>query len=77
MLINNIKLVIVSATMDDDEPIYRRYYRTINDNRSYPLNYYIKQQSLDRANMDRRIHISPPGSTTQYTVNEILLTKRN
>ena len=27
---NTVKLVIVSATMDDDEPIYRRYFATID-----------------------------------------------
>lgn len=67
---NSLKLVIVSATMDDDEPIYRRYYRNINDNRAYPLNAYIEQNELDRANMDRRIHISAPGQTTQYKIVE-------
>lgn len=37
---NSLKLVIISATMVDDEPIYRRYYRDINDNMMYPLNLY-------------------------------------
>lgn len=72
---NSIKLVIVSATMEDDEPIYRRYYRTINDNLSYPLSSFIKWNNLDRVNMDRRVHISPPGSTTQYEVKDIYLSK--
>ena len=34
---NSLRLVIVSATMDDDEPIYRNYYKYINDNLLYPL----------------------------------------
>ena len=34
---NSIRLVIVSATMDDDEPIYRSYFRNINDNLVYPI----------------------------------------
>lgn len=72
---NSIKLVIVSATMDDDEPIYRRYYRPINDNRAYPLSSFIENQRHDRANMDRRIHISPPGATTQYVVRDHYLTQ--
>jgi len=72
---NSLKLVIVSATMEDDEPIYRRYYRTINDNRAYPLSHYIFANELDRANIDRRIHISPPGETTQYFIDEIFLPK--
>jgi HrpA-like RNA helicase len=32
---NSIKIVIISATMDDDEPTYRRFYRAINDNLKY------------------------------------------
>ena len=51
---NSIKLVIISATMDDDEPIYRRYYRNVNDNLMYPLNYNLKNYSIDRINVDRR-----------------------
>lgn len=35
---NDCKLVIISATMDEDEPTYRRFYRDINDNKMYPLN---------------------------------------
>lgn len=65
---NSIKLVIVSATMDDDEPIYRRYYRDINDNRMYPVSVFLEYNSLDRANIDRRFHISPPGQTTRYAI---------
>lgn len=67
---NDIKLVIISATMNDDEPVYRRYYRDINDNRMFPLNLWIQKHSLDRINIDRRIHISPPGETTQYKIIE-------
>ena len=70
---NDIKLVILSATMDDDEPIYRRYYRKINDNRMYPLNTYIQKYTLDRINVDRRMHISPPQQTTQYKINDIYI----
>ncbi len=73
---NSLKLVIISATMGDDEPIYRRYYRRINDNRAYPLSSFIENQKLDRANMDRRIHISPPGKTTQYDVKDIFASKK-
>lgn len=70
---NSLRLVIVSATMDDDEPIYRRYYRFINDNKLYPLSAYIYFNNLDRANMDRRIHISPPGQSTQFKIDEFPL----
>jgi HrpA-like RNA helicase len=67
---NNIRLVIISATMDDDDPIYRRYYRNINDNRKYPLNNLLQKYNLDRINIDRRYHISPPGTTTRFEIKE-------
>ncbi len=74
---NDIKLLIISATMEDDEPKYRRYYRMINDNRMFPLNMEIKDKKLDRVNVDRRIHISPPGQVTQFKVEEIYPEKKD
>jgi hypothetical protein len=68
---NSIKLFIVSATMNDDEPTYRRFYRDINDNLIYPFNYGLKQHKLDCVNVDRRIHISPPGFTTKFKITEV------
>ena len=73
---NQIKLYIVSATMDEDDPIYRKYYRNINDNLKYPIrDLYLEKDKfdklLDRIVIDRRIHISPPGETTQYKIKEI------
>jgi len=65
---NDCKLVIISATMDDDEPIYRRFYRDINDNMMYPLNINLKNHNLDRINVDRRLHISIPGETRRYKI---------
>jgi len=85
---NQIKLVITSATMDDDEYIYRRYYRIIDDNYGFPLSsiktkfetYNNKNELdedtdyvLDKIVVDRRYHISPPGQTTKYTVKDIYL----
>jgi len=76
---NQVKLIIVSATMDDDEPIYRSYFKCINDKLVYPIKSMIKNPFLEEAilldpvYMDRRYHISPPGETTQYKVNEIYL----
>lgn len=67
---NKLKLVIMSATMDADEPIYRRFYRDINDNRKYPLNNWIKEHNLDRINTERRFHISPPDQTTRFKIDE-------
>lgn len=68
---NNIRLAIVSATLDSDEPRYRRYYRDINDNKIFPLNNYLPKYEIDRINVDRRIHISEPGKTTQYKITDI------
>jgi len=67
---NDIRLIIVSATMDEDEPIYRRYYREINDNRLYPFDETLKINNLDRKNIDRRLHISPPGETTRFKIDD-------
>lgn len=43
MLYNNeSKFVIISATMDQDEPIYRRFFRIIDDNLIFLGNKWIK-----------------------------------
>ena len=77
---NSIKLIIMSATMDEDEPIYRSYFSCINDNLTYPLKAttychpilktIIQNYLPETIYMDRRFHISPPGETTQYIVTE-------
>ena len=66
----SIRFVILSATLDEDEPNYRRYYRAINDNMKFPYDLSLKQYQLDRINIDRRYHISPPGAGTRFTVGE-------
>ena len=43
---NTIRLVIVSATMQDDEPIYRQYYKSINENLLYPIKTLIKKKPI-------------------------------
>jgi len=80
---NQIKLVITSATMDDDEYIYRRYYKIIDDNYGFPIfnkkvNFDFTDHNdviLDKIVVDRRYHISPPGQTTKYIVKDIYLDK--
>jgi len=81
---NSLRLIIMSATMSEDEPIYRSYFRCINDNLTYPIRAPLYQHpfSILRKSendnkivpnsifMDRRFHISPPGETTQYVVLE-------
>ena len=80
---NSLRLIIVSATMSDDEPIYRSYFRCINDDLVYPIKAPMYEHPIltdlfdsntcvpDTIYMDRRFHISPPGKTTQYIVSEI------
>jgi len=70
---NSVKLVIITATIEDDEPIYRQYFRVINDNRNYPLNAYLSLIGSDRANMDRRLDLDPPGKTTLYPITDVYL----
>lgn len=79
---NQIKLIITSATMDDDEYIYRRYYKILDDNYGYPISPIFakleytepdKINVLDKIVVDRRYHISPPGLTTKYKVEDIYL----
>ena len=74
---NSITTVIMSATIDDDEPTYRRVYRDINDNRKYPLdrNISINREGtgvgvLDRINCDRRLHIADPDAGTNFPITE-------
>jgi hypothetical protein len=67
---NDIKLSIISATMEDDEPVFRKFYRFIDDNLTYPINLSNFSYGLDRNLIDRRYHISPPGMTTQHIVDE-------
>jgi len=66
----SIRLVILSATLEDDEPVYRRYYRGINDNLKYPFSITLQNKKLDRINVDRRYDISPPSAGTRFSVDE-------
>lgn len=64
----SLKLIIISATMDDDEKIYRRFYKYVNDNLREPFNELLRLDGLDRINVDRRIDITPPDSSTQFKI---------
>jgi hypothetical protein len=80
---NSLRLIIISATMNEDEPIYRSYFRCINDDLIYPIKAPLYKHPIlpellinntcipDTIYMDRRFHMSPPGETTQYIVSEI------
>lgn len=67
---NKLRFIITSATIELDEPIYRKYYRNIDDNLLYPCNRNLLDNNLDRIVIDRRTHISPPGETTRFKVIE-------
>ena len=53
-----VQLVILSATMEMDEPKYRRFFKEIKDNTNY---------------VDRRIHIGLPNQTTRFKIDESYL----
>lgn len=73
----SLRLTIISATMDDDEPNYRRFYRIINDNLLYPIDKNLEKFKLDRVNIDRRLHISPPKQSTRFNINEYFIENGN
>lgn len=81
---NQITLGIVSATMEDDEITYRKYYEPIDDNWKFPLsldNYIMengkKFLSYDRSVLDRRIHLSVPFGGMNFSVEEIVEMKKD
>jgi len=74
---NKIRLFIVSATMDKDEPRYRRFYKEINDSLMFPIKDSINDPySLHKLPMkcvqylDRRYDISPPIINYPYKLEE-------
>ena len=78
---NQITLGIISATMDDDEIIYRKYFEPIDDNWKAPLNIIdydrFKNNPVDLDKLcpnakfiDRRIHLSIPFGGMNFDVKE-------
>ena len=75
---NQITLGIVSATIDYDEPLYRKYFYNINDNLRFPLKlnefYYRiitnEYNRLDSNLIDRRINVGAPYTGTNFTITE-------
>jgi hypothetical protein len=71
---NEITLGIVSATMDDDEATYRKYFEPIDDNYKAPLNldnYAPDDKGLNRGRLDRRIHLSVPFGGMNFNVGVV------
>lgn len=68
---NQVSMGIISATMDDDEIIYRKYYESIDDNWKAPLYFNIsKDINTNRSYIDRRIHLSIPFGGMNFEVKE-------
>ena len=75
---NQITLGIVSATIDYDEPLYRKYFYNINDNLRFPLklnefdtNIITNEYNrLDSNLIDRRINVGAPYTGTNFTITE-------
>jgi hypothetical protein len=78
ILNKKIKICIVSATMEYDDNIIRRYYNCIDEDLTVPFNYNILNKIDNHYNItknvvDKHIHIAPPGSITNFKVDEIYL----
>lgn len=67
---NQITLGIISATMDNDELIYRKYYEPIDDNWKFPLKFDMIDVYFDRYVIDKRIHLSIPFGGMNFEVKE-------
>ncbi len=72
---NQISFGIVSATMEKDELIYRKYYESIDDNWNYPLDFNYNNENYtnldyDKNMLDRRIHLSVPFGQTNFKITE-------
>ena len=72
---NEVTLGIISATMDTDELIYRKYFEPIDDNWKAPLNISYITNPNNQYNsqyIDRRIHLSVPFGGTNYDIYEFV-----
>lgn len=69
---NSLRLVLVSATIENDEPRYRQFFRCIEDVFKYPFNLFHISHNISLTHLDRRINISNPHSTT-YEIKEYFI----
>lgn len=69
---NQVTLGIISATMDDDEITYRKYFQPIDNNWKAPLKLLDNTQILNYNYnyIDRRIHLSIPFGGMNFDVKE-------
>lgn len=77
---NEITLGIISATMEDDEKTYRKYFEIIDDNWKAPLDLtfkYNKEYNYNSNLIDRRVHLSIPFGGMNFKVEEIIKIYKN
>lgn len=67
----NLKLVIISATMDYDEPIYRNFYAPISD-LLVPNNFYVYKKQYDLYMYDNNHSINYDNYNMQRYLNSII-----
>lgn len=71
---NSLRLVLVSATIENDEPRYRQFFRCIEDVFKYPFNLFHISNNISLTHLDRRINISNPyvaiHEIKEYFVND-------
>lgn len=73
---NSMRLVLVSATIEGDEPRYRQYYRYIEDILKHPFNNSYSDLGLQLSYLDRRVNISNPSLTT-YNINDYFINDKH
>lgn len=68
---NQTKLIIMSATLESDEPTYNSYLKNINDNFTYPFN--LSTNKINKSIIPNRLHIEgkqpPIKDIDRYTKN--------
>ena len=66
----SIRVYIASATLDNEEYKYRKYFNVIDNRVKYPINLFYLEKDINVNNIDMRFHISPPGKNTKYNIEE-------
>ncbi len=69
---NSLRLVLVSATIENDEPRYRQFFRCIEDVFKHPFNFFHMYNNISLTHLDRRVNISNPYVST-YEIKEYFI----
>lgn len=67
---NSVTFGIISATMDDDEQTYRKFFEQIDDNWKYPIDTSV---TYDSRILDRRMHMANPTAGGNFEVTDIIV----